>query len=359
MMNVHMPAIEQRIIPEMDRKLKKEPTALAPHATLVSLVDEMAERHDLASPCSDDGRRADATSFRDLKLRADRGGTAGGAGREEGGARRPGGAQPPRLGRSRTSASCARARRRCRWIRRWMRRPGPQRAHGERRARRRVGRHGQGPRATSPRRTGTSPQLDVHAVAEEDDALAAPAVDVEPGDVASLIYTSGTTGRPKGVMLTHANFTSLVAALAPIFPLSRGDAVLSVLPLHHTFEFTCGLLLPLSRGARVVYLDELTGDSIAKGLASLARDGDGGRAGALAAARTAHPAAGRRARSRRARRVRRGGRGEPLALGERRRRRGAGALRRGAREDGRHVKWLISEGPRCRARRRSASRASG
>ena len=67
-------------------------------------------------------------------------------------------------------------------------------------------------------------------------------------------------------MLTHANFTSLVAALAPIFPLSRGDAVLSVLPLHHTFEFTCGLLLPLSRGARVVYLDELSGETIAAGL---------------------------------------------------------------------------------------------
>ncbi len=91
-------------------------------------------------------------------------------------------------------------------------------------------------------------------------------VSIEPGDVASLIYTSGTTGRPKGVMLTHANFASLVAALAPIFPLSRGDAVLSVLPLHHTFEFTCGLLLPLSRGARVVYVGELTGERIASGL---------------------------------------------------------------------------------------------
>ena len=93
-----------------------------------------------------------------------------------------------------------------------------------------------------------------------------PDVTVEPHDVASLIYTSGTTGTPKGVMLTHANFTSLVAALAPIFPLTRGDAVLSVLPLHHTFEFTCGMLLPLSRGARIVYVNELTGEGLAKGL---------------------------------------------------------------------------------------------
>ncbi len=109
-------------------------------------------------------------------------------------------------------------------------------------------------------------ELELHAATEEDDALSAPVVSVAPTDVASLIYTSGTTGRPKGVMLTHANFTSLVAALAPIFPLSEGDAVLSVLPLHHTFEFTCGLLLPFSRGARVVSLRELTSEGIAHGL---------------------------------------------------------------------------------------------
>jgi long-chain acyl-CoA synthetase len=109
--------------------------------------------------------------------------------------------------------------------------------------------------------------LDLHDVSQADDALAAPAVSIAPDDVASLIYTSGTTGRPKGVMLTHANFTTLVAALAPVFPLSPGDVVLSVLPLHHAFEFTCGLLLPLSRGTRVVYIGELTGEGVAEALA--------------------------------------------------------------------------------------------
>ncbi|MDB4996165.1 MAG: Long-chain-fatty-acid CoA ligase, partial [Myxococcaceae bacterium] len=109
---------------------------------------------------------------------------------------------------------------------------------------------------------------DLHEYAEPDpdDAAVRPDVEVLPSDVASLIYTSGTTGTPKGVMLTHANFTSLIAALAPIFPLSSGDRVLSVLPLHHTFEFTCGLLLPFSRGARIAYLDELTGDRLSAGL---------------------------------------------------------------------------------------------
>lgn len=106
--------------------------------------------------------------------------------------------------------------------------------------------------------------LDVHEAAEP--GPAADPVDVFPRDVAALIYTSGTTGTPKGVMLTHYNLTSLAASLAPLFPLGKDDRVLSVLPLHHTFELTCGLLLPLSRGSRVVYLDELTGERLEHGL---------------------------------------------------------------------------------------------
>lgn len=80
--------------------------------------------------------------------------------------------------------------------------------------------------------------------------------------VASIIYTSGTTGQPKGVMLTHKNLTSMVAKLASIFRLYKHDHLLSVLPLHHTFEFTVGLLMPLMRGAQVTYLDELSPDAL-------------------------------------------------------------------------------------------------
>ena len=94
----------------------------------------------------------------------------------------------------------------------------------------------------------------------------APTVEIHDDDLASVLYTSGTTGDPKGVMLTHENFTALIAALAPLFPLAHEDRVLSVLPLHHTFEFTCGMLLPLSRGARVIYLDEINGDRMIDGL---------------------------------------------------------------------------------------------
>ncbi|MBX5484608.1 MAG: AMP-binding protein [Myxococcaceae bacterium] len=83
-----------------------------------------------------------------------------------------------------------------------------------------------------------------------------------PDDVASLIFTSGTTGQPKGVMLTHRNFTSLIAKLAGVFDVGVGDGLLSVLPLHHTFEFSCGFLTPFSRGAEISYIDELTADRL-------------------------------------------------------------------------------------------------
>jgi long-chain acyl-CoA synthetase len=83
-----------------------------------------------------------------------------------------------------------------------------------------------------------------------------------PDDVASLIFTSGTTGMPKGVMLTHRNFASLIAKLAGAFGVGVGDGILSVLPLHHTFEFSAGFLTPFSRGAEITYIDELTSDRL-------------------------------------------------------------------------------------------------
>lgn len=100
--------------------------------------------------------------------------------------------------------------------------------------------------------------LDKDAVSNSEIARAA--ADGEP--LASLIYTSGTTGRPKGVMLTHQNFTNLLSGLNSTFSIDERDGFLSVLPLHHTFEFACGFLMPLSRGAAVTYIDELTSDEI-------------------------------------------------------------------------------------------------
>jgi long-chain acyl-CoA synthetase len=72
-------------------------------------------------------------------------------------------------------------------------------------------------------------------------------------DLAALIYTSGTTGNPKGVMLTHKNILSDIWGIFKVLKLYSSDKFLSVMPLHHTFEATCGFLIPLTGGASVVY----------------------------------------------------------------------------------------------------------
>jgi long-chain acyl-CoA synthetase len=102
--------------------------------------------------------------------------------------------------------------------------------------------------------------------ATEDQRIALLPQRVQAQSVASLIFTSGTTGRPKGVMLSHRNFTSMVSMLSSVFEMSTRDGVLSVLPLHHTFEFSTGFLTPLSRGAQITYLPELSSDALAKAI---------------------------------------------------------------------------------------------
>src|SRR4030095_3854518 len=100
----------------------------------------------------------------------------------------------------------------------------------------------------------------------EDERLALLPQRIQAQSVASLIFTSGTTGTPKGVMLSHRNLTSMVSMLSAVFDMSTSDGVLSVLPLHHTFEFSTGFLTPLSRGAQITYLPELTSDALAKAI---------------------------------------------------------------------------------------------
>jgi long-chain acyl-CoA synthetase len=73
-------------------------------------------------------------------------------------------------------------------------------------------------------------------------------------ELAALFYTSGTTGSPKGCMISHANLCSQVEALADNIPLDPACRLASILPLSHLFEFTCGLLYPLSRGAAIHYV---------------------------------------------------------------------------------------------------------
>jgi long-chain acyl-CoA synthetase len=58
-------------------------------------------------------------------------------------------------------------------------------------------------------------------------------------------------------MLTHRNFVSNVMGVVQLLPPRASDNFISVLPLHHTLEFTGGFLVPLYVGATVTYCDTM------------------------------------------------------------------------------------------------------
>jgi len=76
--------------------------------------------------------------------------------------------------------------------------------------------------------------------------------EIKTDDLATIIYTSGTTGEPKGVMLTHENFTSNILAISKGLPIKSTDRSLAVLPLSHIFERTVFYVL-CSNGVSIHY----------------------------------------------------------------------------------------------------------
>ncbi len=62
-----------------------------------------------------------------------------------------------------------------------------------------------------------------------------PAVDIAPGDIASIIYTSGTTGNPKGVVLTHRNLEANSESIVEYLNLTFEDKVMAILPFFYSY----------------------------------------------------------------------------------------------------------------------------
>ena len=72
-----------------------------------------------------------------------------------------------------------------------------------------------------------------------------------------LLFTSGTTGVSKGVMLSHGNIVEVLMASPTLVRVNPDDIFFSVLPIHHTYECTCGFLMPLYRGASIAFCEGL------------------------------------------------------------------------------------------------------
>jgi len=69
---------------------------------------------------------------------------------------------------------------------------------------------------------------------------------------AAICYTSGTTGKAKGVVLSQRNLLANIRQMYQFVELDEGEIFLSVLPVHHTYECTCGFLGPVLLGKSIV-----------------------------------------------------------------------------------------------------------
>lgn len=80
---------------------------------------------------------------------------------------------------------------------------------------------------------------------------------INPEEMSEIIFTSGSLGRAKGVMLSQKNLASNLMAMTSMIEIGPADRFLSVLPIHHKYECTCGLLCPLYAGGSAHYARSL------------------------------------------------------------------------------------------------------
>lgn len=88
-------------------------------------------------------------------------------------------------------------------------------------------------------------------------------VEIDNDKMCTILFTSGTTGKSKGVMLTH---TSLIDNTTCVeMGEQKNSTVLSVIPIHHVYCFTCDILVGLYLGSVVCFNDSIM--RIAKNIA--------------------------------------------------------------------------------------------
>ena len=72
---------------------------------------------------------------------------------------------------------------------------------------------------------------------------------LQNNDIATITYTSGTTADPKGVVLTHRNYTSNVEQACTLVNIDQSWRTLIILPLDHCFAHVVGFYIMMSKGA--------------------------------------------------------------------------------------------------------------
>ena len=77
-------------------------------------------------------------------------------------------------------------------------------------------------------------------------------------DMAAIMYTSGTTSKPKGVMVTHANYLTAGQTVADAIELTEADRHFIVLPLFHGNAQYYSTMSALIRGASIALMDRFS-----------------------------------------------------------------------------------------------------
>ncbi len=78
---------------------------------------------------------------------------------------------------------------------------------------------------------------------------------VKGDDVANISYTSGTTADPKGIMLTHRNYTANTEQGTSLFEIKEEFVTLLILPWDHSFAHTVGLYTMIGKGASIATIE--------------------------------------------------------------------------------------------------------
>ena len=86
---------------------------------------------------------------------------------------------------------------------------------------------------------------------EHQDLLLERMASVGPDDYANISYTSGTTADPKGILLTHRNYTANVDQALSVISIDRGDVMLIILTLDHCFAHVAGFYVMMKCGGSI------------------------------------------------------------------------------------------------------------